>query len=173
MRYLSKQSIIPIRTLGTMPTIPCSNPRLYDANNHQPNHTSAPFQTIHNPILYTRYLSKPSTFPIRTLGTDHDPNRTLSTFPNHPHSQSIHKVPFETIHIPNPYAGYQPQPNPYSRHLSNPTTIPIHTQGTLPSYPQFQSVHWVQGQTITGQLTSRRMEDHNLTENSTRQFDIS
>jgi hypothetical protein len=54
----------------------------------------APFQTIHNPIPYMRYRSKPSTFPIHTPSTDHNPNRTLGTFPTHPHSQSIHEVPF-------------------------------------------------------------------------------
>jgi hypothetical protein len=108
--YLSKQSTIPIHTLSTMPTIPCSNPRLYDANNHQPNCTPStfpnhlqfqsihevPFQVIHNPIAhagyrpwhksYSEHLSKPSTFPFRTQGT----------FPSHPHSQFVRRVPCQT-----------------------------------------------------------------------------
>jgi hypothetical protein len=130
MMYLSKQSKIPIRTSGTMPTIPCSNTRLYDTNNHQPNHTLgtfpnhpqshsarwvltttqtvlwAPFQTNHHPNLYMRYLSKPSTFPIRTPGTNHNLIHTLGTFPNHIHSQSVHVVPCQAIHNPIPYTGY-------------------------------------------------------------------
>jgi hypothetical protein len=55
---------------------------------------------------------------------NHQPNRTPSNFPNHPHSQFVHDVPFQAIHIPNPHAGYQPQPKPYPRHLSKPSTIP-------------------------------------------------
>jgi hypothetical protein len=125
----------------------------------------APFQTIHNPNPYTRYLSKPSTIPFRTLGTDHNPSCTPGTFPDHPHSQAIHQVPFQAIHIPNPYAGYRPQPNSYSGHLSKPSTFPIRIGGTFPSRPHSQSVCRVPCQTPTGQLKSHRMEDHNSTSN--------
>jgi hypothetical protein len=103
----------------------------------------APLQTIHNPIAYTRYLSKPSTLPFRTPGTNHNLIHTSSTFPNHPQSHSAHEVPFKAIHIPNPHTGYRPQPKPYFGHLSNPTTIPIHTRGTLPSYPQSHAIQRV------------------------------
>jgi hypothetical protein len=145
MMYLSKQFTIPIRTPGTIPTIPCSNPRLYDANNHQPNRTPGtflnhpqsqsqsqsihevpfqaihnliphagylrtPFQTIHNPNSYTRYLSKLSTFLFRTPGTNNSLFHTPGTFPIQSPSQSVHKIPCQAIHNPNPYARYQTKP---------------------------------------------------------------
>jgi hypothetical protein len=94
----------------------------------------APFQTIHNLIPYMRYLSKQSIIPFHTLGTDHNPNCTLGTFPNHPHSQSIHDVPCQAIHNPMSYTRYQPQPNLYSV--------------TFPIQPPSQSVHKVPCQAI-------------------------
>jgi hypothetical protein len=87
-----------------MITIPCSNPRPNDADNHQPNHTPG-------------------------------------TFLNHPQSHSVHKIPFQVIHIPNLHAGYRPRPKPYSGHLSKPFTIPIRTRATFPSRPHAHVVH--------------------------------
>jgi hypothetical protein len=89
-----------------MPTIACSNPRLHDANNHQP------------------YC-------------------TTSTIPNHQQSHSVHEVPFQAIHIPNPHIGYQPQPKPYPGHLSKLSTIPFCTRGTFPSRQHSHVVHRV------------------------------
>jgi hypothetical protein len=66
----------------------------------------APFQTIHIPIPYTRYLSKLSTFPIHTPGTNPSLFHTPGTFPIQPPSQSVHEVPCQSIHIPNPYVEY-------------------------------------------------------------------
>jgi hypothetical protein len=128
----------------------------------------APFQTIHNPISCTRYLSKLSTFPIHMVGTDDNLIRTPGTFLNHQRSHFVHEVPFQAIHIPNPYTVYQRQPILYSEHLSKPSTFPFRTRGTFSSCPHSQSIRRVPCQTTIGQLTSRRMEDHNLThDNST------
>jgi hypothetical protein len=107
------------------------------------NQTVLRAQAIHNLIPYMRYLSKPSTIPFRTLGTDHDSNRTPGTFPNHPQSQFVHEVPFQAIHNPIPHAGYRPRLKPYSGHLSKSSTIPICTWGTFPSHPQAHVIHRV------------------------------
>jgi hypothetical protein len=118
-----------------MPTIPCSNPRLYDANNHQPNYTP-------------------------------------DTFPNHPESHVVHKVPFQAIHNPFSHTGFQPQPklysghlskhihnsNPYTRYLSKPSKSPcctpgtnnslFRTQDTFPIQPPSQSINKIPCQAI-------------------------
>jgi hypothetical protein len=153
MRYLFKQSTIPIHTPGTMPTIPCSNPRLYYANNHQPNHTpgtfpnhpqshsihEVPFQAIHNPILHARYrphpkpyfghLSKPSTIPIRTRGT----------FPSHPQAHAVHRVPTIAYSVLRAPVQSNHHPIPYTRYLANLSTVPIRMLGTRPNH--YSSTH--------------------------------
>jgi hypothetical protein len=77
----------------------------------------APFQTIHNPNPYTRYLSKLSTSLCRTSGTNHSIFRTPGTFPIQVPSQSVHKVPCQAIHNPNPCARYQAKPLQANSHL--------------------------------------------------------
>jgi hypothetical protein len=124
----------PICTLGTFP-------------NHLHSHSihDVPFQTIHVPIPYIGYHTKPSLAQILTSydGNNHQPNRTLGTFPNRPQSHSVYEVPFQAIHISIPHIGYWPQPKPYSGHLSKPSTFPFRTRGTFPSYLHSQSVCWV------------------------------
>jgi hypothetical protein len=138
-----------------------SNPSLYDANNHQPKCTPStfpnhpqpksvhevPFQAVHIPILYTRHwpqpnsysehLSKPSTIPIHTRGT----------FPSRPQAHAVHRVPTVAYSILWAPFKLNHHPNPYIRYIAKLSTIP--------------TVHRVPGQTTIGQLTSRRMEDHN------------
>jgi hypothetical protein len=150
-----------MRTPGTMPTIPCSNPRLDDANNHQPNCTpgtfpnhpqshsvhEVPFQAIHDPIPhagyrphpkpYSGHFSKASTIPIRTRGT----------FPNCPQAHVVHRVPTIAYFVLQTPVQSNHHPNPYTRHLAKLSTFPIRTPGTRPNH--------------YGQLTSRRMEDYN------------
>jgi hypothetical protein len=76
-----------------------------------------------------RYLSKPSTFPIHTSGTDHNLIHTPGTFPNHLQSQSIHEVLSK------------PSTSPWCTPGTNHSLFCI--PGTFPIHPPSQFVHKV------------------------------
>jgi hypothetical protein len=107
--HLSKPYTISFRTWATFQSHPQSHSSRWVLTTSQ-TVLWVPFQTIHIPILYTRYLSKPSTFPCRTPGTNHSLFCTPGSFVIRPPSQSVHDVPCQASHNPIPYTGYQTKP---------------------------------------------------------------
>jgi hypothetical protein len=153
MRYLSKQFTISIRTLGTMPSIPCSNPWLYDANNHEPNHTlgtfpnnpqshfvhEVPFQAIHIPNPHTGYWPKPKPYSGHLSKQFTIPIRTQGTFPSRPHSQFVRRVPSIAYSVLRAPLQTNHHPNLYMRYLAKLSTFPICTPRNMPKH--YRSTH--------------------------------
>jgi hypothetical protein len=125
---LFKSSTFPIYTQGTLPSHPHSH-SIHRVPTTNQTVLWAPFQTIHIPNPYTRYLNKPSTFPIHTQGT----------LTSHPHSHSVHQVPTKACSILRAPFQCNHHSNPYTRYLAKLSTIPFHTPGTRPN--DYRSTH--------------------------------